>query len=142
MPGARVRLYLTGGATAVLEGWRDSTVDIDLRLEPETDELLRELPRLKETLGINIELASPLDFIPELPGWRERSPLVFREGNVDVHHFAPAGRRDGPDIRFVEACIAIPLNILAIAISYLDQAATVPRWRDRWIRHSAPPCSS
>ncbi len=36
---------------------------------------------------MNIELASPPDFIPELPGWRERSPLVFREGNVYVHHF-------------------------------------------------------
>ncbi len=48
---------------------------------------MRELPRLKELLGINIELASPPDVIPELPGWRDRSPLVVREGNVDVHHF-------------------------------------------------------
>jgi hypothetical protein len=81
------RVYLTGGATAVLEGWRGSTVDIDLRFEPDADELLRELPALKERLGVNIELASPPDFIPELPGWRERSPLVFQEGNVYVHHF-------------------------------------------------------
>ena len=82
-----VRVYLTGGSTAVLEGWREATIDVDLRFEPETDELLRELPALKERLGVNIELASPPDFIPELPGWRERSPLVFREGRVDVHHF-------------------------------------------------------
>lgn len=81
------RIYLTGGATAVLEGWRASTVDVDLRFEPDVDELLREIPRLKERLGINVELASPPDFIPELPGWRERSPLVFQEGYVDVHHF-------------------------------------------------------
>lgn len=80
------RIYLTGGATAVIEGWRVSTVDVDLRFEPD-DELLRELPALKERLGVNIELASPPDFIPELPGWRERSPLVFREGNLKVHHF-------------------------------------------------------
>lgn len=85
----RVRIYLTGGATAVIEGWRESTIDVDLRFEPEADELLRELTPLKERLGLNIELASPPDFIPELPGWRERSPLVFREGNVDVHHFDP-----------------------------------------------------
>ena len=45
------------------------------------------LPALKESLGVNIELASPPDFIPELPGWRERSPLVFREGRVEVHNF-------------------------------------------------------
>jgi hypothetical protein len=78
---------LTGGATAVLEGWRVSTADVDLRFEPDLDELLRELPALKESLGVNIELASPPDFVPELPGWRERSPLVFQEGNVAVHHF-------------------------------------------------------
>jgi hypothetical protein len=82
-----VRIYLTGGATAVIEGWRGSTVDIDVRFEPEADELLREIPALKEQLQLSIELVSPPDFIPELPGWRERSPLVFREGNVAVHHF-------------------------------------------------------
>jgi hypothetical protein len=81
------RIYLTGGATAVLEGWRLSTIDVDVRVEPESDALLRELVALKDRLGINVELASPPDFIPELPGWRERSPLVFRDGNVDVHHF-------------------------------------------------------
>lgn len=82
-------VYLTGGATAVLEGWRSSTVDVDMRFEPDTDTLMRELPKLKEELGINIELASPPDFIPELPGWRERSPLVFEEGTVQVRHFDP-----------------------------------------------------
>ena len=71
----------------MLEGWRGSTADIDLRFEPDVDELLRELPGLKESLGVNIELASPPDFIPELPGWRERSPSIFQEGNVAVHHF-------------------------------------------------------
>ncbi len=81
------RIYLTGGATAVLEGWRGSTVDVDMRLEPDIDSVLRELPALKEDLGVNIELASPPDFIPELSGWRDRSPFVFREGNVDIHHF-------------------------------------------------------
>jgi hypothetical protein len=82
-------MYLTGGSTAVIEGWRVSTLDVDLRFEPEDDRLLRELPALKESLGVNIELASPPDFIPELPGWRERSPFVFKEGGVEVHHFDP-----------------------------------------------------
>jgi hypothetical protein len=84
-----VRIYLTGGSTAVLEGWRESTVDVDLRFEPEPDDLLRALPALKERLGINIELTSPPDFIPELAEWRERSPLLFSEGNVSVHNFDP-----------------------------------------------------
>jgi hypothetical protein len=82
-----VRVYLTGGSTAVLEGWRASTVDVDLRFEPESDELLRALPHLKESLAINLELASPPDFIPALPGWRERSPLIFTYGHVSIYHF-------------------------------------------------------
>lgn len=82
-------LYLTGGATAVIEGWRASTVDVDLRLEPEADALLQRIATVKNTLDINIELVSPPDFIPELPGWRERSPFVFEEGRVVVRHFDP-----------------------------------------------------
>ncbi len=82
-------LYLTGGATAVLEGWRPTTIDVDLRIEPDSDPLLRRLARLKETLDLNVELVSPPDFVPELPGWRDRSPFVLREGPITVRHFDP-----------------------------------------------------
>ena len=68
-------IYLTGGATAVLLGWRDTTVDADILIVPEQDSLYRALPRLKEELQINVEIVSPAHFIPELPGWRERSLL-------------------------------------------------------------------
>ena len=81
------RAYFTGGSTAVLFGWRDSTIDIDLKLEPETDRLLRALAELKERLELNVELAAPDQFIPELPGWRERSPWIAREGRLDFHHY-------------------------------------------------------
>jgi hypothetical protein len=64
-------------------------VDVDLRFEPESDELMRALPDLKDRLAVNIELASPPDFIPELPGWQERSPLILTEGSVSFHHFDP-----------------------------------------------------
>ncbi|MEX1141199.1 MAG: DUF6036 family nucleotidyltransferase [Thermoleophilaceae bacterium] len=84
-----VTIYLTGGATAVIEGWRDSTVDIDLRVEPDSDDVMRRIAGAKDDLDLNIELASPPDFIPELPGWRDRSPFVFREGRVTVRHFDP-----------------------------------------------------
>ncbi len=81
------RLYLTGGATAVLVGWRASTVDVDLKLEPDSDRLLRAIPALKEALEMNVELAAPDQFIPELAGWRERSPFVAREGRLSCHHY-------------------------------------------------------
>jgi hypothetical protein len=38
-----VRLYFTGGATAVLMGWRASTVDVDVKIDPEADRLFRAL---------------------------------------------------------------------------------------------------
>lgn len=84
---AGTRLYLTGGATAVLEGWRPSTLDVDIRIEPESDQVLRAIAELKERLDINVELASPADFLPELPGWRERSRFRFREGALEVFDF-------------------------------------------------------
>jgi hypothetical protein len=82
-----VRLYFTGGATAVLYGWRPSTVDVDVKLEPESDRLFRALPRIKEKLEINVELASPDQFIPELPGWQERSVFIAREGRLSFYHY-------------------------------------------------------
>jgi hypothetical protein len=80
-------VYFTGGATAVLMGWRASTIDADIHLAPESDALLRAIPELKERLQINVELASPAHFIPELPGWRDRSPFIAREGRVSFHHY-------------------------------------------------------
>lgn len=81
------RIYFVGGATAVLLGWRDTTIDVDLKILPEADELLRALPDLKEDLQLNIELASPDDFIPPLPGWEERSTYIGREGSIDFFHY-------------------------------------------------------
>lgn len=81
------RVYLVGGATAVLFGWRDSTIDIDLKASPDTDQILKSLPELKERLHINVELASPSDFIPELPGWSERSQFIKQVGQIAFFHY-------------------------------------------------------
>ena len=82
-----VRVYLVGGATAVLVGWRATTIDVDLVLRPEDDTLLRAVPGLKETLQINVELASPLDFIPVPSGWEDRGTFVTQIGHVGFFHF-------------------------------------------------------
>jgi hypothetical protein len=80
-------VYFTGGVSAVLMGWRPTTIDVDLALIPDRDDLLRLLPALKDELELNIELASPSHFVPELPGWEARSPLIAREGMVSFHHY-------------------------------------------------------
>lgn len=82
-------VYLVGGATAVLHGWRLATIDIDIKLVPDSDALLRWIPRIKEELKVNIELAAPDQFIPEVPGWRDRSPFIAREGEVSFFHYDP-----------------------------------------------------
>jgi hypothetical protein len=110
---APVRVYLVGGATAVVEGWRASTVDIDFAMRPENAALLRAVPDLKERFAVNVELASPLDFIPVPAGWEGRSPFVVRRGRANVHHFDPYAqalakverghRRDLDDVRAMVA---------------------------------------
>jgi hypothetical protein len=42
---------------------------------------------LKDELGINVEEASPGDFIPLPSGYRERSRFIARYNQLDVFHF-------------------------------------------------------
>ena len=79
-------VYILGGASALVYGWRASTHDIDLKIIPDS-EAFNVIAKLKDTLSVNIELASPDDFIPALPLWQERSVFIERRGNVDFFHF-------------------------------------------------------
>jgi len=84
---AEARVYFTGGATAVLQGWRSSTIDVDIRIVPEHDALFRAIPRLKEDLHLNVEIASPDHFIPVRAGWEERSAFILYQRHTSFHHF-------------------------------------------------------
>jgi hypothetical protein len=83
----RVRVYLVGGTTAVLLGWRTTTIDVDFVMRPDDEGILRALPSLKETLQVNLELASPAEFIPVPAGWEDRGTFVAQEGPVAFYHF-------------------------------------------------------
>lgn len=85
-------IYLTGGATAVLHGWRAMTIDVDIKPDPEPRGLFEAIAALKDELDINVELASPDDFIPPIPGWRERSHFVARHGSVQFFDYDPYGQ--------------------------------------------------
>jgi hypothetical protein len=106
-------VFLVGGTSAVLEGWRHSTVDIDLVMRPESDAILRAIPELKERLHVNVELASPDQFLPVPSGWEERSPIVKRVPPVTFRHYdfcaqalAKIERGHGRDIADVGAMLA------------------------------------
>lgn len=81
------RVYLVGGSSAVLIGWRDATVDADIKLDPEPAAVFEAIALLKDELDMNVELAAPDQFVPPLPGWRQRSPFIARHGEVDFFHY-------------------------------------------------------
>ena len=81
------KAYFTGGATALLLGFREQTIDIDLKLDPEPEGAFEAIAALKNRLNLNVELASPDDFIPELPGWQERSRFIQQQGKLFFYHY-------------------------------------------------------
>src|SRR5437879_310156 len=81
------KVYLTGGATALLLGFREQTIDIDLKLDPEPKGIFEAIAVLKNRLNINVELASPEDFIPSVPDWREHSQHIASIHQVEFFHY-------------------------------------------------------
>lgn len=123
-----VRVYLVGGTTAVLMGWRPSTIDVDLVLQPEDEKLLRAIPALKESLRINLEFASPLDFIPVPHGWEDRSTFIEQHGRAAFYHFdvyaqalAKVERGHGQDLVDVREMVARQLIEPGRALAYFSR---------------------
>lgn len=81
------KVYFTGGATALLLGFREQTIDIDLKLDPEPQGAFEAIALLKNRLNLNVELASPDDFIPRGGDWRERSRHIASIGRVEFFHY-------------------------------------------------------
>ena len=84
------RVYLVDGTTLVYEGLRAQTLDVDITFDVADEDHSRFVAvvrDLKERLLINIEEASPADFIPLPSGFRERSEYIGRYGQLEVFHF-------------------------------------------------------
>src|SRR6185312_13080072 len=83
------RLYLAGGAALVHLGLRSgSTVDIDVALESTNeDEMVTAIRRIVEQMQINVEFASPGDFIPLPTQWMTQAKYIKRYGSVDAFYF-------------------------------------------------------
>lgn len=118
------RAYFTGGATAVLLGWRATTIDVDVRFVPENDRVFRAIPALKERLELNVEFASPADFIPELPGWEGRCIFISQEGAIAFLHYdlysqalAKIERRHAQDLADVREMVSRGLIEPAAALA-------------------------
>jgi hypothetical protein len=121
----------------VLLGWRSSTIDVDLKIIPDSDEILRSLPTLKERLEMNVELASPDDFIPALPGWQDRSRFIAEEGRLVFLHYdfyaqalAKIERnhaQDRNDVReMLERQLVEPARLLDLSIRLKTSSIAIP----------------
>jgi hypothetical protein len=81
------RVYFVGGGTAVYLGWRPSSIDVDLYSD--RDAVFRDIQKVKELLGINIEFARPEDFVPPLRGSASRHVFIQTIGAVSYYHYDP-----------------------------------------------------
>jgi uncharacterized nucleotidyltransferase DUF6036 len=79
-------VYLMGGTSAVVSGWRASTVDVDLKLVPDV-EAPKVLPRIKASLQINVDVPSLDRAFPEVPQWETRSRFIASKGAVTFLHY-------------------------------------------------------
>lgn len=83
------RLYLVGGAALVHAGVRPGfTQDIVIKVGGANEgELIVAIQRLIQQMQINVEFASPADFIPLPTQWGMHAKYVGRYGGVDVFYF-------------------------------------------------------
>ena len=82
------RLYLTGGAALVHRGIRaGQTLDINIQITIDPAQLMSQVIQLKQRTNINIEFASPGDFIPLPTQWEARSEFIKRYGQADMFYF-------------------------------------------------------
>ncbi|HEU0002081.1 MAG TPA: DUF6036 family nucleotidyltransferase [Ktedonobacteraceae bacterium] len=83
------RLYLVGGAALVHMGVRSGfTQDIDVQVSgADEGDLIVAIQRMIERMQINVEFASPVDFIPLPKQWEAHARFVGRYGMIDVFYF-------------------------------------------------------
>jgi hypothetical protein len=125
-------------------GLRSATLDVDYVAASENPRALQEferlLPRLKDEIDVNVEPASPGDFMPVPRGVLERSRYVRNYGSVAVYHYhyptlilAKAARGAERDLADIE---------LLLRAGIVHWAAVEETWADirtrdtGWLRHT------
>ena len=138
-----LRFYLVGGSVLIDLGLRPATLDIDYVAAADDpaalDDLEHAIRALKHDLDLNIEPASPADFLP-IPAYAlDRSRFVGQFGSVSVYYYhlpslviAKAARGFEQDLLDAERLVR------AGEVAWAEIEAT---WRDTrtsptgWLRH-------
>lgn len=80
-------MFVVGGGTAVAQGWRESTIDVDLYAADEA--VFSDIQRIKETERLNVEFARPEHFVPPLAGVTDRHVFIAAFGGISFFHYDP-----------------------------------------------------
>ena len=129
--GRRFRIFLVGGGTAVEQGWRESTIDVDLYAADEA--VFIDIQRVKEAERINVEFARPEHFVPPLAGAANRHLFIETFRGVSFFHYDPYSqalskvvrgfRRDLQDARrFIDTGLVDPARFRALVETIPDSA--------------------
>lgn len=122
------RVYLAGGAALVHAGIRPGTsaTTQDIDLDVASGDMYQVIHQLKQQLNINVEFASPRDFLPLPHDWQSLSRYVGRYGAIEVFYFdfyslalSKILRGNTRDVQDV----ALLLQQQHITLAELDQAA-------------------
>jgi hypothetical protein len=142
-----------GGAALVHAGVRPGfTVDIGVQVGGKNEgELIVAIQRLIQQMQINVEFASPADFMPLPSDWEMHAQYVGRYGEIDVFYFdfysialskiERGNSRDIADVKLLVQQKIISLDELDIAyqevLAQLGQGQfpklTPQRFSDRYL---------
>jgi hypothetical protein len=139
-----IRLYLVGGSIIVDLGLREATLDVDYVAEADDPRALEEfehiVPQLKNELRINVEPASPADFLPVPANVLAQSAHVRSYGNVHVYYYDLPSTVISKAARGAERDLA---DIAALVTAGIVSWAEIEsRWREirasprGWLRHN------
>jgi hypothetical protein len=86
-----VRFYLVGGSVLVDLGLRTATLDVDYVAAADDPRALEDLEgairALRTELDINVEPASPADFLPIPPAMLDQSRFLRHDGRLSVYYY-------------------------------------------------------
>lgn len=137
-----IRCYFSGGGTAVLMGWRESTIDIDIFLTDDKGQdasgpYASHIEKLKNKLQINIEFASPLLFIPVSHDWQKEAIYIQKFQRVAYFHFPLVYQLISKILRGYETDLQDAHNIIEHQnISQTKVLERVIRLKDQWPRYN------
>jgi len=129
--GGPFHVYLVGGGTAVLAGWREASIDADLFSEQKA--VFRDIQEIKEHLNLNVEFVRPEYFVPPLPDTESRHVLLEQMGSVHYYHYDPYSQllskvvrgftRDLADARAFVRCGMVDVERFRVLVAAIQPSA-------------------